>query len=409
MRKRFPPEYNYLTLLQSCCVPLGLKHYLTDTVCSHEPSKHSLHPALITLHLFSQCAFIIMAQHAPAISTAPHTYAQCTALNSQPPDPSDSSFTTTSDTSSKFTTFKWTMPTNKKDLAIVEQENNKCPILYPGELNAEVFHQFKTACYNYITNKGQQSINQDHDHLKRLPMGSLGLSKLWGAQGPISKQFPCSFQNWLHALHLGVWCPNWAKQKDNQSFHDFANNMLNKNSLLLGMDSHLEETQVCTRIEAGMDHTLSTCSHISNENIHKIVPFKEWLDALKELDTQLQADCAECCAKLESITQRIWSKTHDDHSLSEPSCILNTTATSSYPSHTSSKDYPPKFTHEEGQLLVNNKGCTKCHKPFIFHMKDNNFPKDNVISQKAPDINLSLRHLWMLLIVLMRTRKANSL
>ena len=45
------------------------------------------------------------------------------------------------------------MPANKKDLTVVEQENNKCPILHPRELNAEVFRQFETACYNYVTNK----------------------------------------------------------------------------------------------------------------------------------------------------------------------------------------------------------------------------------------------------------------
>ena len=81
-------------------------------------------------------------------------------------------------------------------------------------------------------------------------------------------------------------------------------------------------------------------------------------------------------AKLEAISQRIRNKTHDDCSLSEPSCKLNTAATSSYPSCTSSKDYSHKLTHEEGQLLINNKGCTKCHKPFVFHMKDDDLPKN---------------------------------
>ena len=98
---------------------------------------------------------------------------------------------------------------------------------------------------------------------------------------------------------------NQMTQKDNQSFHNFAKDVLNKNSLLLGTDSHLKETQVCTRIKAGMDCTLSTYSHVSNKNIHKIVSFKDWLDVLKELDTQLQADHAECHAELKIITQRI--------------------------------------------------------------------------------------------------------
>ena len=52
------------------------------------------------------------------------------------------------------------MPANKKDLAVVEQENNKCPIFHPRELNAEVFQQFKTAYYNYVINKDILDNNQ---------------------------------------------------------------------------------------------------------------------------------------------------------------------------------------------------------------------------------------------------------
>ena len=51
---------------------------------------------------------------------------------------------------------------------------------------------------------------------------------------------------------------------------------------------------------------------------------------------------------------------------------------SNTPSRLSSKDYPPKLTPEEASLLVNNHGCMKCHKLYIFHMKfecPNDFPK----------------------------------
>ena len=47
-------------------------------------------------------------------------------------------------------------------------------------------------------------------------------------------------------------------QKENQSFLDFANDIQNKNSLLLGIESHLPEAQNHNRIEVGMDCTLST-------------------------------------------------------------------------------------------------------------------------------------------------------
>lgn len=51
---------------------------------------------------------------------------------------------------------------------------------------------------------------------------------------------------------------------------------------------------------------------------------------------------------------------------------------SNAPSHLNSKDYPPKLTSDEGSLLVNNHGCTKYCRAYIFHTKFdclNNFPK----------------------------------
>ena len=130
------------------------KGFLLSTL-SVPVSPQNAHHTLCSLPCicFLKHTFIIMAQYTPAISPTPHTCAQCAALNSQPPHPSDSLFTTASDVSSKFMTFKQRMPTNKKHLAVVEQENNKCPILHPGELNTEVFSQFETTCYNYIMNK----------------------------------------------------------------------------------------------------------------------------------------------------------------------------------------------------------------------------------------------------------------
>ena len=48
------------------------------------------------------------------------------------------------------------------------------------------------------------------------------------------------------------------------------------------------------------------------------------------------------------------------------------------PSCLGSKDYPLKLTPEEGSFLVNNHGCTKCCKLYVFHIKfecPNDFPK----------------------------------
>ena len=82
----------------------------------------------------------------------------CSQSRAQPAAPSlnksFSSYTTSSDTSSEFTAYNQVMSSsNLKNLAVVEQEGNKCPIFHFGELTAEISCQFDTACYNFVTNK----------------------------------------------------------------------------------------------------------------------------------------------------------------------------------------------------------------------------------------------------------------
>ena len=49
---------------------------------------------------------------------------------------------------------------------------------------------------------------------------------------------------------------NQMTQKGNQTFCGFANEVQNKNSLLLGTDLYLQEAQVCARIEVVISLTL---------------------------------------------------------------------------------------------------------------------------------------------------------
>ena len=74
---------------------------------------------------------------------------------SPPLEHSFSLHTTTSDTSSKFTTYNWIkMTTPSKDgFAVFKQDGNKCPILHHSKLSTKIFHDFITGCRNYITNR----------------------------------------------------------------------------------------------------------------------------------------------------------------------------------------------------------------------------------------------------------------
>ena len=114
---------------------------------------------------------------------------------------------------------------------------------------------------------------------------------------------------------------------------------------------------------------------------------------MKELDNMLQMDCAERHAEMEATQRASHQRACDDRPLAEPSRRVNVSSAglSNY-NNAARKDWPPKLTREEGDLLLNNHGCLKCHKPYIFHMKNDNkcdFPKGSgykPVTQAVVDI-----------------------
>ena len=104
-------------------------------------------------------------------------------------------------------------------------------------------------------------------------------------------------------------------------------------------------------------------------------------------------DRAEHRAEMEAAQRASHQRTRDDRPLAEPSRKTNVPSTgSSNYSNPARKDWPPKLTREEGDLLLNNHGCLKCRKPYIFHTKNDNkcdFPEGSgykPVTQTVVDI-----------------------
>ena len=293
------------------------------------------------------------------------------------------------------------MPTSssKKHVAICEQEGSKCPILHPGDLDAEVFHKFEIACRNYITNKDiakekqtmkvmtalkdprwEDWVEVHYDELKVLPLKAF-LTKFKDNFMPADWEMDICIE--LNAM----------TQNDHQSFRDSAVAVQNKNGLLKSTESHLNTAHLRTHIEAGMDPTLNKRSRQSDKKFHLINDLQPWIEAVKELDDMLQMDRAECRAEMEAAQRASRQRAHDDHPLAEPSRRANVSSAglSNY-NNPACKDWPPKLTHEEGDLLLNNHGCLKCCKPYVFHTKNDNkcdFPKGSrykLVTQAVVDI-----------------------
>ena len=105
---------------------------------------------------------------------------------------------------------------------------------------------------------------------------------------------------WETDVHVKL---NVLTQSDTQTFCDYSTVVRNKNSLLRGTESFLDDPKLCTHIEAGMDLTLARCTRARDKKLHLIAEFQPWLDALKELDTDLQAERAEHRSELEVMTK----------------------------------------------------------------------------------------------------------
>ena len=341
-----------------------------------------------------------MARHTPDVIHYTHTQQAAYNAHISPPlhilpslEHSFSSHTTTSDTSSEFTAYnqiKMTTP-SKDSFAVFKQDGNKCPILHHSELSTKIFCDFITGCLNYITNK---EISADKQTIKVMTMLKGYIWEDWvsvhydGLKALSLTNFLQHFKDafmpteWETNVHVKL---NTLSQTENQTFCNYSTAVRNVNSLLHGMDSFLNDVKLCTCIEVGMDLTLARCTHACDKKLHLITQFQPWLNALKELDTDIQAEHAEHHAELEAMMKSMQQKSCNDCTLSDPSHKYNTSFTpsksvppSNVPSHLGSKDYPPKLTPKEGSFLVNNHGCTKCCKLYVFHMKfecPNNFPK----------------------------------
>ena len=83
---------------------------------------------------------------------------------------------------------------------------------------------------------------------------------------------------------------NTMTQTKNQTFCGYSTAVWNKNSLLCGTDPFPDDTKFQNHIEAGMDLTLARQAHTCDKKLNLIAGFQPWLDALKELDTDLQAE-----------------------------------------------------------------------------------------------------------------------
>jgi Aspartyl protease len=161
-----------------------------------------------------------------------------------------------------------------------------------------------------------------------------------------------------------------AMTQGSKSFWDWAIAVQAKNSLLLGVDSHLADDKLRHRLEAGMEERLAR--KCDSEKLEKVVPFKKWLDEVKLVDEALRADRAE----FQNIAKHSCEAGRRNNALNDQPRRYNVSTSATQPS-SSTRVSLPKLTEAERKLLFDNSSCLKCRRFFQSHVSTtcpNDFP-----------------------------------
>jgi hypothetical protein len=273
------------------------------------------------------------------------------------------------------------MPPHAKNVAYVEQDiPSKPPVLHPGDITLEVMREFEDGCVGYFETKEIAEDKQVRKILLGLPDSRV---KDWVATernhitGLTFPTFMAEFRtaylkdDWEETVHRELG----SMTQGSDSFWDYAIQVQAKNSLLIATTSHLDESKLRHRLEAGMEDLLAR--RCANAKINKTVSLKAWLGEVKRADDMMRAERKE----FEAIAKAHCDTNRKAYPLGEPSNHANVSAVSSCgggrAGGSRGTNRLPKLTEAERQLLFNNEGCLKCRRFFVDHRSTNcpnNFP-----------------------------------
>jgi hypothetical protein len=254
-------------------------------------------------------------------------------------------------------------------MATLEQSSpSKVPVLTPGDISPSVMRQFEHGCKNYFVHK--KIIVDDQ---VALIIGGIQDSRVgdW-ISGERDRLIALSFNDFMIEFHTNYLAEDWEEDtlheilsmtQGNTSFWDFAVAIQNKNSLLRGTTSHLEDDKLRHQINAGMEVRLS--KKVLSEKLNKVVGFRKWLSEVKRCDDVLRAEREE----YERIAKENRDSSCRVNNSNEPLSrhIPNNGNTSSAPTSyapSAPRKQCPKLLDSECKLLNENKGCVKCRNFF---------------------------------------------
>ena len=291
------------------------------------------------------------------ISTTPESVATPLPSNSQLESPSSLPTSPQSDISD--------MP-----FCHVEQEGNKIPILSAGELTPSVWKDFRIACIQFFKAKAippERQVGYIGFQMKEPAMHS------W-YEADMEMYDTMAFDNFIEWLANQFLEKGWkgkirreilVSTQGSGSFVTWANSLINKNALLSATDYFITEVQLRDLLEAHMLKDLH--AKYDSEKIQAIEDFKEWCEAVADLDCERADVRREIKLEIARAVAEHTAQRPSTQKTNNPTTTVKTVTTNTMVPST--RRLPP-LKDTERKLLQQYSGCFKCRKYNVCHRAD---------------------------------------
>lgn len=316
----------------------------------------------------------LLSSEPPLVSIRPHEHFGTLASPSSQTD--RHTFAIEYDSDSDNEPFNMAYRSKPMELAKIEQKKpNNIPILHDGRIDPYVAREYANSVQAFCS-------------LLKIPDEDQVEAVGWGLQHPAARvwysankqtHITLTLAAWLEEFNKAFLPSDWIKvakrsllsykQRYDQSFLAYYNEINHMNSILIETPEHLTDSALRTLLEAGIRDSLNDAC--DRDLVHDIKDFKAWREAVMKTDEREQKTNSRI-AHLEQQLRSLQMQPSRPAASTSRTTTQTTTVTKG-----STFVRLPLLTVAERQLLKDNQGCLKCRRPFVNHQSQscpNGFP-----------------------------------
>ncbi|KAG2009471.1 hypothetical protein CC2G_012404 [Coprinopsis cinerea AmutBmut pab1-1] len=256
-------------------------------------------------------------------------------------------------------------------MATVKDNGKHFPTLTAGKCTIDVLDTFHVACENKAYQKGLAD-DKVVKHLFGCFEDHRIITWIGANRATLAALNITEFMNRLKELVLERdWATEWKRkistrrQKDNETFEDFANEMIYWNNLLRGTEKHRDNERMKDLLfsncvdEISDEYQLSDIpEQFENADFNEIAVFNEWIKKVIGIDKKI--------ARLRALSKKLL----DAERSNKKARTNNSGSTGGSSDGTRAgrrADWVPRLTEEEKDILANHRGCFKCRQFYAGH------------------------------------------